>query len=320
MVTFVASAFSDRATRSDRTSDAKYSTEPAQYRRPGGAPRPRVAYIQPDGDEAQLKARAPGDDPDRYPVTHRWPESRPNMYETDWTPHRRRNRRHRPAHTMSILIAISAVTAAVGTAVAISNAKQPTTTPVAIDAALQPRSSTPQAATRRGTRVSPAPVAPSSKAARLPSTSPTPRPPQPVTGLNQTQMNNAAVIVQVAQERGLPRRAMLVAMMTGMQESSLRNLANPSVPASLNRPNEGSGDNFDSIGIFQQRPSQGWGTVAQLMNPRYAADAFYKRLLKVSDWESKSLGATAQAVQRSALPDAYAEHEKRAIQIIEALL
>ena len=109
-------------------------------------------------------------------------------------------------------------------------------------------------------------------------------------------------------------------MMTGMQESSLRNLANPSVPASLSRPNEGSGDNFDSIGVFQQRPSQGWGPVAQLMNPRYAADAFYERLLKVSGWESKSLGAAAQAVQRSAVPDAYAKHEKRAIQIVDALL
>jgi hypothetical protein len=133
-------------------------------------------------------------------------------------------------------------------------------------------------------------------------------------------MNNAAVIVQIAQERGLPRRAMLIAMMTGMQESSLRNLANPTVPGSLDRPNEGSGENFDSLGIFQQRPSQGWGSVAELMNPRYAADAFYKRLLKVSDWETKSLGDAAQAVQRSALPDAYAKHEERAAKIVEALL
>ena len=230
---------------------------------------------------------------------------------------------------MCTLIAMCAVAAAVGGVVAISGAQQPTTVPVAIDATPQQRSSAPQAATRGGARVSPSPVAPSvsaaapipsSKASRRPGSSSTPRPPQPVASLNQTQMNNAAVIVQVAQERGLPRRAMLVAMMTGMQESSLRNLANTSVPASLNRPNEGSGDDFDSIGVFQQRPSQGWGTVAQLMNPRYAADAFYERLLKVSDWESKDLGAAAQAVQRSAVPDAYAKHEKRAIQVIDALL
>ncbi|MFC3383688.1 hypothetical protein [Couchioplanes azureus] len=127
------------------------------------------------------------------------------------------------------------------------------------------------------------------------------------------------MIVQVARQRGLPRRAMLVALMTGMQESSLRNLANPSVPASLDRPNEGSGQNFDSLGVFQQRPSQGWGTVAQLMSPRYAANAFYERLLKTSGWESRSLGDAAQAVQRSAVPDAYAAHEKLANQLVDAL-
>jgi hypothetical protein len=225
---------------------------------------------------------------------------------------------------VSILIAMSAVSAAVAGVVAIGGANQPTTAPAVVDAALQERSSPPQAATRGRLRVTPAPVTPSptpsSKAPRRPASSAPARPPQPVTGLNQAQMNNAAVIVQVAKERDLPRRAMLVAVMTGMQESSLRNLANPSVPASLDRPNEGSGDNFDSLGVFQQRPSQGWGTVAQLMNPRYAADAFYRRLLKVADWESKELGAAAQAVQRSAVPDAYAEHESRATQIVDALL
>ncbi|MBB4754116.1 hypothetical protein [Actinoplanes lobatus] len=211
---------------------------------------------------------------------------------------------------------MSLVAAAVGAIIVVSGAEQPTTEPVAIDAALPRKTS---AATRGGDRVPSTPV-PSGSGA-VPSRSSTPsRPPRPVTGLNQTQMNNAAVIVRVAQERGLPRRAMLVAMMTGLQESSLRNLANPSVPASLDRPNEGSGDNFDSLGVFQQRPSQGWGSVAQLMNPRYAAGAFYERLVKVSGWESKSPGDAAQAVQRSAEPDAYADHEERAIKIIEALL
>jgi hypothetical protein len=217
---------------------------------------------------------------------------------------------------------MSAVAAAVAGVVAMGGTRQSATAPVAIDAALQEAPGAPQ----DEVRVSPAPFAPpkpgvaSSKAPRPRGSSPTRRPPRPVSGLNQAQMNNAAVIVQVARERGLPRRAMLVAMMTGMQESSLRNLANPTVPGSLDRPNEGSGSNFDSLGIFQQRPSQGWGTVAQLMNPRYAADAFYRRLLKVSDWESKSLGDAAQAVQRSAVPDAYAEHEKRATKIVDALL
>ena len=138
-------------------------------------------------------------------------------------------------------------------------------------------------------------------------------------GLNQTQMNNAATIVRLARERDLPRRAMLIAVMTAFQESSLRNLANSSVPDSLDRPHEGVGEDFDSVGLFQQRPSQGWGTVTQLMTPRYAADAFYDRLLKISDWESLSLGDAAQEVQRSATPDAYAEHEDRANRIVDAL-
>lgn len=224
---------------------------------------------------------------------------------------------------------MTAVSAAVAGLVAFGGADRPATVPVAIDAGLRPRPSAPQVVTRAEVGDFPAPAVPSvsisvparsSKAARPRRSSPTPRPPRPVTGLTQAQMNNAAVIVRVAQERGLPRRAMLVAMMTGMQESSLRNLANRSVPASLDRPHEGSGENFDSVGVFQQRPSQGWGTVTQLMNPRYAADAFYERLLTVSDWESKSLGDAAQAVQRSAVPDAYAEHEERMIEVVDALL
>lgn len=214
-------------------------------------------------------------------------------------------------------MAMSVVSAAVGGIIFVGGADQPTTEPVAIDAAIQRKTS---AAKRGGERVLAAPVLPSGSGAVPTRSSTTSRPPQPVTGLNQTQMNNAAVIVQVAQERGLSRRAMLVAMMTGLQESSLRNLANPTVPASLDRPNEGSADNFDSLGVFQQRPSQGWGTVEQLMNPRYAAGAFYERLFKVADWESKSLGDAAQAVQRSGVPDAYADHENRATEILDALL
>ena len=170
MVTFVAAAFSDRPARRDRASDAESSTEPAQYRGSGGAPaarplvpRQRVAYIQPGGDETHVKAGVPGDDPDRYPVAHRRPGPRPNMYETAWPPRRHRKgrrRARRPGHTMSILIAMSAVSAAAGGIIAISGAKQPTTVPFTVDAAAQQRSDAVQAATRGGVRVSPAQVAP----------------------------------------------------------------------------------------------------------------------------------------------------------------
>jgi hypothetical protein len=317
----VASAFPDRpgvldrAVRFDRKSNAEYATGTAQYRRHGEVPRQRVAYIQADGGETPVRD-------DHHPVSHRWTGSRPDVYETDWSPrHHRKGRRraHRGRRTLPVLIAMGAVSAAVGAIVAIGGAKHPAT----VDAALQQRASAPQAGEVRDLAAPVAPTSPSSSSSPKVSRPKSPaqsRPPRPVSGLNQAQMNNAAVIVQVAQERGLPRRAMLVAMMTGLQESDLRNLANPTVPASLGRPNEGSGANFDSLGVFQQRPSQGWGTVAQLMNPHYAADAFYKKLLRISDWESKSLGDAAQAVQRSGVPGAYAGREKRATQIVDALL
>ncbi|MEU4235693.1 hypothetical protein [Actinoplanes sp. NPDC026619] len=305
MVAFVAAAFPgqpavfERAALSDHVPDAEYPGEPAQYRS-----RQRVAYILPgDGDD---------------PAPQRWSGSGPNMYETDWSTHRhRRGRRRRPGRTVFVVVAMGAVAAVAGGVIAFGGAAKPTAEPVAIDAALQRET---RAATRSEVRLAPTPAKSSASPTRSPKASSSPRPPKPVTGLNQAQMNNAAVIVQVGQKRGVPRRAMLVAMMTGLQESSLRNLANTTVPDSLDEPNEGSGENFDSLGVFQQRPSQGWGSVEQLMSPRYAADAFYERLLKVAGWETRPLGEAAQAVQRSAVPDAYAVHEDRATEVLDALL
>ncbi|SFF71904.1 hypothetical protein SAMN05421541_11936 [Actinoplanes philippinensis] len=250
-----------------------------------------------------------------------WPAaSGPDMYTTDWSPRRhrkgRRRARGRAGRTVSILLVVGAAVAG-GGYVAVHSTVPPPIVPATVDAALEPRPSIPPAATRGRPRPAPS-VSPSATIRKA--TPKSTRPPEPVAGLTQAQMNNAAVIVQVAREMGLPRRAMLVAMMTGLQESSLRNLANTTVPASLDRPNEGDGANFDSLGIFQQRPSQGWGTVAQLMTPRYAANAFYEKLIDIADWESKSLGDAAQAVQRSALPDAYADHQDRAEKVVDALL
>jgi hypothetical protein len=117
----------------------------------------------------------------------------------------------------------------------------------------------------------------------------------------------------------LPQRASVVALVTALQESHLRNLANSSVPQSLKLPHQGVESNFDSIGVFQQRPSQGWGTVTQLMNPGTAASIFFGRLVKVSGWQTMSVGDAAQAVQRSAFPDAYDKHQTQAQQIVDAL-
>jgi hypothetical protein len=105
-----------------------------------------------------------------------------------------------------------------------------------------------------------------------------------------------------------------------MQESNLYNLASGAVPESMNHPNQGVGWDHDSLGLFQQRASMGWGAVADLMRPAYAARAFYQALLQVPGWEQLSVSAAAQTVQVSAFPDAYAQHEQRATTIVDALL
>ncbi len=144
--------------------------------------------------------------------------------------------------------------------------------------------------------------------------------PRPVAGLDQRQTDNAKVIVDVGREMELPRRAMVVAVATAMQESDLHNLASDVLPASFDHPHQGSGSDHDSIGLFQQRPSSGWGTVAEIMRPAYAARAFYTALCDVPGWATMSVTAAAQAVQVSAFPDAYAKHEKRAATVVAALL
>jgi hypothetical protein len=108
------------------------------------------------------------------------------------------------------------------------------------------------------------------------------------------QMGNAATITAVAVRRRLPARAATIAVATAMQESKLVNLD--------------YGDR-DSLGLFQQRPSQGWGTPEQVRDPVYAANAFYDVLVKIEGYRSMEITDVAQRVQRSAFPEAYADHE-----------
>ncbi|MEU7676355.1 hypothetical protein AB0C42_16270 [Micromonospora taraxaci] len=146
-----------------------------------------------------------------------------------------------------------------------------------------------------------------------------PRRPRPVAGLDQAQMDNAKIIVDVGLDMKMPRRALVVALATAMQESNLYNLASDVLPESANYPNQGSGSDHDSVGLFQQRPSSGWGTVAELMRPSYAARAFYTALNEVPGWQDMSVTYAAQSVQISAYPDAYAQHEERATIVAAAL-
>jgi hypothetical protein len=132
-------------------------------------------------------------------------------------------------------------------------------------------------------------------------------------------MDNAVAIIEAGKRMNVPKQAHLVAMVTALQETRLRNLANKKVPASLSYPHQGLGTDFDSIGVFQQRPSQGWGSAAELMDPATAAGRFYGRLVKVSGWEKMTVGAAAQAVQRSAFPRAYDKHQAQAQKIVDAI-
>ena len=118
--------------------------------------------------------------------------------------------------------------------------------------------------------------------------------------LSPDQAAHATTITAVGKRMGLPDHAVSVALAAALQESKLQNLPH--------------GDR-DSVGLFQQRPSQGWGSASQLMTPTYAAGAFYRHLARVQGWESLSVTTAAQRVQHSAAPSAYAawEHEARAI-------
>src|SRR5882672_9771624 len=109
--------------------------------------------------------------------------------------------------------------------------------------------------------------------------------------LDVDQAANSTTIAAVGKRLGLPDHAVTVALAAALQESQLRNLR--------------YGDR-DSLGLFQQRPSQGWGTPAQLLDPQYSAAAFFKALAQVPGWEARSVTSAAQAVQRSGAPGAYA--------------
>ena len=110
--------------------------------------------------------------------------------------------------------------------------------------------------------------------------------------LSVEQALNAEIITRAAVKRGLPDHAATVAIATAMQETRLMNLS--------------YGDR-DSVGLFQQRPSQGWGTKEQLMDETYAANRFYDELVKVPNWQSVPVEDAAQSVQRSQYPDRYAD-------------
>jgi len=124
--------------------------------------------------------------------------------------------------------------------------------------------------------------------------------------LDLGQAEIASTVVGTVLKRGLPERAAVLTIGAALQESKLRNLA------------PGDGDR-DSVGILQQRPSQGWGTAAQISDVRYATAKFLDAVVKVPNWQSDSLATVVQAVQVSADGEAYARHEAEAQAVSDAL-
>ncbi|MFG3026488.1 C40 family peptidase [Streptomyces sp. NPDC048254] len=118
------------------------------------------------------------------------------------------------------------------------------------------------------------------------------------------QIPNAATIVATGLSLDVPTKGQIIALATAMQESRLRNL--------------NYGDR-DSLGLFQQRPSQGWGSAQQIRDPVYASAQFYQHLLKVDGWQQMTVTQAAQAVQKSALPNAYAQWENLATALQAAI-
>ncbi|MFF0136433.1 C40 family peptidase [Streptomyces sp. NPDC005227] len=127
-----------------------------------------------------------------------------------------------------------------------------------------------------------------------------------VPGLDDSdeQVPNAKTIQATGVAMNIPARGQIVALSTALQESGLRNLT--------------YGDR-DSLGLFQQRPSQGWGTANEILDPVHASTQFYETLEKVSGWQSLSVTQAAQAVQKSGFPEAYAKWEPLATALQQAI-
>lgn len=162
-----------------------------------------------------------------------------------------------------------------------------------------------------------------------------------VSDLSAVQTRNARVITEVARERGLDQAAAEIAVATSLAETGLINFANDGTSElsaveigrplsdlerevarrSLAYPHDEVGNNLDSIGLFQQRPTTGWGAPERLVDPRSASGLFYDHLLKIPDWQSEVPWQTAQQVQSSPSADGgiYEQSYQRAVAVVGAL-
>ncbi|MEU6075026.1 hypothetical protein [Micromonospora sp. NPDC047074] len=123
--------------------------------------------------------------------------------------------------------------------------------------------------------------------------------------LTDEQVANTKAIIAATKKAGMDERAAVVSIATALQESKLENLGHL-----------GDRNDHDSQGLFQQRPSSGWGTVEQITDPEYSTTAFLKGLKQVDGWQDMPLTVAAQTVQVSAYPDHYAQWEQQAADLV----
>ena len=234
------------------------------------------------------------------------------------------------------ILGFAALAGQSGQAAAASEAQQVRTTDVGVTLAAAPLAAHDQKVTRsveqsflaeaekavkEASKPAEAPKAEEKKAEQAKATKQADKPAEvaPVAGLDQAQMNNAIKIVETARSMGLGRDAQIIAVATAMQESTLYNRASTVLPESYDYAHEGDGSDFDSVGLFQQRTSTGWGAVKDLMKPDFATKQFLKALIQIPHWQDLPLTVAAQTVQGSAFPDHYAKHQGNATKVVDAI-
>ncbi|MEU9510961.1 hypothetical protein AB0D32_32320 [Micromonospora sp. NPDC048170] len=126
--------------------------------------------------------------------------------------------------------------------------------------------------------------------------------------LDDAQLANAKAIIEEAKDTGVGERGAVIGIATSLQESKLYNLGHL-----------GTYNDHDSQGLFQQRPSTGWGSPDQITDPEYASQAFFEALKNVGGWQNLPLTSAAQTVQVSAYPFAYAQWEEQAADVVSEL-
>ncbi|GAA1667003.1 hypothetical protein GCM10009830_10910 [Glycomyces endophyticus] len=234
-------------------------------------------------------------------------------------------REHRFRRVATVGLAAAVFTGSGATAAwAISNTEEPVQETAAVAEA--PAAATEEATEEAAaTEAAPAPVAEeTTEAAPEPVVEETTEEPAgpvdiDVSDIDDEQEANAVTIIETGQEMGFDENGWAVALATAMQEAKLYNAASEAVPESFEyTDSDVTYSDHDSVGIFQQRTSMGWGSVEELMDVSTSASKFYGTLEDVDGWENMSIASAAQAVQVSAYPDYYAQWEDLAWDIIDA--